>query len=216
VARARSPTRRFSAPSKESIHLSLLAVAIAAPSIVKDDSGALARQWVLPDARKEQQVAAALDTLQRKLFSYRCFNASFPGYAGFLPWFSHLPSDRPGVCPDIAPTPDWLGKVPSLDNGQWAWSLLAAAEALYSIGSDDLGAQYEAYAQVAARAAGWHSCRRLSDCARACTHSTSSSGLCQSSRTSLSPTADASARSPSSATSTPCPTPATTTVRQVG
>ena len=48
--------------------------------------------------------------MEEKLESYLRFNASYPGFGGFLPWMTT--SDR-----DVSPAWDWVNRVPALDNG---------------------------------------------------------------------------------------------------
>jgi hypothetical protein len=73
----------FSAPSKESLHMMLLAHVIQGnPS---------AAQWILAahgggmDIEKARVLA--MDILKTKWTTYSMFNATFPGYGGFLPWY---------------------------------------------------------------------------------------------------------------------------------
>lgn len=65
----------------------------------------------------------ALTLLALKLATYQRFNATYPGFAGFLPWVGV----NSGV---VSPTPDWEDRVPSLDNGEWVWGLYAVVQAL--------------------------------------------------------------------------------------
>jgi hypothetical protein len=61
-----------------------------------------------------------LDILERKIASYEDFNQNFPGFGGFLPWFT---STDVGMAPI---SPGWSNNVPALDNGQLLWSMYAA------------------------------------------------------------------------------------------
>lgn len=54
------------------------------------------------------QIAVAIMAL--KLNTYLAFNTTYPGYGGFLPWFF---SNESG----IQPSPDWVNRVPALENG---------------------------------------------------------------------------------------------------
>jgi len=110
----------WSAASKEALHLNILALALTGRAA-----------W--------PSRAAAVDTLARKIKTYLAFDARYPGFGGFLPWFIANASG-------LTPTRDWSTRVPSLDNGQLAWSLVAAAVALREAGEAALAAQYEAYA----------------------------------------------------------------------
>ena len=61
-----------------------------------------------------EEPAAAPDIassiMQTKLETYLQFNQTFPGFAGFLPWFTSSTKE-------ITPTYDWVNRVPGLDNG---------------------------------------------------------------------------------------------------
>lgn len=100
----------------------------------------------------------ALDILSKKLASCQEFNSTFPGYGGFLPWFTH--GDVP-----LQPTWDWVNRVPALDNGcvsqprsekislmmtpwmyrEFIWAIYSAIEALNARGDH----------QARALASGW-------------------------------------------------------------
>jgi hypothetical protein len=100
----------FSAASKEAIHINVLTQAIL------DD---LATDQIIawPSAQE------AVEVLRRKIETYRQFDREYPGFGGFLPWFTV--GDE-----GMAPTWDFKTRVPSLDNGELIWSMIAAAEAL--------------------------------------------------------------------------------------
>lgn len=70
----------WSAPSKESIHLIMLAKALQMNS--------LALQFVCNTCKSEEdQYNHAILLLTNKIKSYNLFNTQYPGFAGFLPWF---------------------------------------------------------------------------------------------------------------------------------
>jgi hypothetical protein len=48
--------------------------------------------------------------METKLQTYLKFNETYPGFGGFLPWFTSSTQD-------ITPTWDWINRVPALDNG---------------------------------------------------------------------------------------------------
>jgi hypothetical protein len=48
--------------------------------------------------------------LTKKIATYEDFNKRYPGYGGFFPWITSNGSN-------VGPTPDWVNRVPSLDNG---------------------------------------------------------------------------------------------------
>jgi hypothetical protein len=52
----------------------------------------------------------AAGIMATKLKAYLAFNATYPGYGGYLPWF--LSNSAP-----VTPTLDWVNRVPALDNG---------------------------------------------------------------------------------------------------
>lgn len=76
----------FSAPSKESLHMMLLA------HVINGNPGAV--QWILAahggGDNVEKARALAIDILTTKWATYSMFNATFPGYGGFLPWYVHF------------------------------------------------------------------------------------------------------------------------------
>lgn len=52
----------------------------------------------------------AASIMDLKLQTYLRFNETYPGFGGFLPWFTSSSQD-------ISPTWDWNNRVPGLDNG---------------------------------------------------------------------------------------------------
>jgi len=99
----------FSAPSKESLHVAILAR-------VLDKSSAI--------ASATYSIAEALDILEKKVTSMERFNSKYPGFGGFFPWVSY---DGAG---GIQPASGWQNHVPSLDNGELFWSAFAVAHIL--------------------------------------------------------------------------------------
>lgn len=85
----------FSAPSKESAMLMLMARAL--------NGSHLAQLFFAQDAGSLPAVRAHILTLlQRKLAALETFNATYPGFGGHLPWYTHdLSRTR------IVPNPDW-------------------------------------------------------------------------------------------------------------
>lgn len=113
----------FSAASKESLHLGVLARAVAGDRRALLFAGGLAN---------------VVSLLTRKIATYEGFNATYPGYGCHLPWVAIAPTG-------IAPNPDWVGRVPGLDNGEMAWSVFAVAVALEGAGGqEDLARRYRA------------------------------------------------------------------------
>jgi len=121
--------RNWSASSKESLHLSMLLLAILGDEY--------ARLFISPQNPAAAE-KIAVEVLTKKISSYERFNRDYPGFGGFLPWF--LVSDQ-----GLRPTDDWQDRVPGLDNGQLAWSLYAASYALQEKGHAELARRYRAY-----------------------------------------------------------------------
>jgi hypothetical protein len=98
----------FSAPSKESIHLGILALALDGNKHALEFVGGMDK---------------TLELLQLKINGYLQFNASFPGFGCFTPWVSF--DNEKGT---FVPIDSWTKpyyKVPGLDNGEWFWSIYA-------------------------------------------------------------------------------------------
>ena len=112
----------FSAPSKESIHLSVLALA------VNGDERAL----TFGGGKKK-----VLELLQIKIDGYNAFNAKYPGFGCYTTWVGFNETDG-----SIQPLPDWMDKLPGLDNGEWFWSIYAVVVALEKAGHVQLAGQY--------------------------------------------------------------------------
>lgn len=68
-----------------------------------------AAQFVYPGAVEDAPLIAA-GYLSLKLRTYLKFNETYPGFAGFIPWFLANGTD-------IEPTSDWVNRVPAVDNG---------------------------------------------------------------------------------------------------
>lgn len=126
-----SMPRTWSAPSKECLDLAVLIKALAGDP--------LAGIMLSPRAPARAPLAAK-EILERKLASYRRFHAQFPGYGGWLPWF------RSGA--SLTPTDDWVGELPGLDNGEWAWALLVTERGLRRLGHTALADGYRGYIQL--------------------------------------------------------------------
>ncbi len=85
----------FSAPSKESLHIALLAHAVR--------GDALAQLIYSP--------ADAVQILTHKLNAFLAFNQTFPGFGGYLPWFQVTNGT-------IQLLNGWTNRTPALDNGE--------------------------------------------------------------------------------------------------
>ncbi|KAF2244423.1 putative GPI anchored protein [Trematosphaeria pertusa] len=104
----------FSAASKESLHVMILAHAVAGSSF--------AARFLSPE-EPQSTPRIAYEILEKKLKTYVQFNQTYPGFGGFLPWF--LSNET-----DIRPTLDWVNRVPALDNGELLWAVYGAVQAL--------------------------------------------------------------------------------------
>jgi len=126
-----SKLRFWSAPSKECLDIAICIKAI---------EGNPYASIVVSRDNPKQAPSAALKILKKKIKSYGDFHKRNPGYAGFLPWFY---SRDPMV-----PVVDWVGEIPGLDNGEWAWSLLIAEDVLRKKGHGKLADEYKAYNEM--------------------------------------------------------------------
>lgn len=129
--------RNWSAPSKESLDITLLVKAVQGDRV--------ARLALSPSGKPEDAVPVAIERLTRKIESYHDFDKRHPGFGGFLPWFTVAgePGER-----HMEPMGDWGDRVPALDNGQLAWSLYHAATALKDAGHPELAAKYQAHEKL--------------------------------------------------------------------
>lgn len=109
-----SGRHNFSAASKESLHIMLLAQAL---------SGSQDAARVLSPSNPSQAQDAAFKMMQQKLQTYLEFNRTYPGFGGFLPWYNN-------TFASLAPTNDWVNRVPALDNGELVWAVYAAVQAM--------------------------------------------------------------------------------------
>lgn len=131
------PLHYWSAPSKEAIHVGILALALAgnerAELFLNSSS-------VDGDGRR-----LAIDLLTKKINTYYKWNATYPGFGGFMPWVFVYDWG-------IVPATGWENQVPGLDNGEWIWSLMAAQWALSRLGPKykALADQYQRYIQMLA------------------------------------------------------------------
>ena len=139
-------TRNWSAPSKESLHVALLVKAVSGDKI--------ARTLMAPHPRMPWRAKGrALSVLEQKISTYERFNREFPGFGGFLPWYqvergriAPIPATRSkGSDGKVHHNEGWESLVPSLDNGQLAWSLYYAANTLKKLGHHKLAARYQAH-----------------------------------------------------------------------
>lgn len=130
--------RVWSAASKESLHISILAKAIL---------GDINAQRLIAGDDMENATELALDMLDRKMTTYETFDREYPAFGGFLPWFS---SEDRGEGTKVYPRAEWSDRFPALDNGQLAWSIYLVYNALSKMGFNELAARYEArFSQMA-------------------------------------------------------------------
>ena len=106
----------FSAASKEALHVMVLAHAI------NGDSDAA--RFISPHSPSSAP-DIAYGLMKQKLETYLAFNKTYPGFGGYLPWYNN-------TYKVLAPTDDWVNRVPGLDNGELIWAVYAAVQALDS------------------------------------------------------------------------------------
>ena len=115
----------YTAASKESLHIGMLALVVAGrPLAWRWMAGAMAEEAGSPGATatEAEAVAEALARLERIVTAYEAANEQCVGCGGFIPWI--------GVSDGGFATIQDRASIPALDNGQLAWSMVAAAEAL--------------------------------------------------------------------------------------
>jgi len=84
-----------------------------------------------------------IDTLERKITSYENWNKKYPGFGGYLPWYS-VNDQGMGLLWD------WQDRIPSLDNGELIWTLAAVAISLQDVGQVQLADRYWNYFKLLA------------------------------------------------------------------
>ncbi|KAH6713228.1 putative GPI anchored protein [Leptodontidium sp. MPI-SDFR-AT-0119] len=104
----------FSAASKESLQIMIYTHALAGSQ--------KAARFLSPDDPK-QAPSVAFKIVALKLKTYLKFNETYPGFGGFIPWYT-------GDSIDITPTPDWVNRVPALDNGELIWAVYGLIQVL--------------------------------------------------------------------------------------
>jgi len=131
--------RNWSAASKESLHIMLLA------KVFMGDAQA---KIIIGGDEPKNAYRIAINLLNKKLTAYEQFNQSYPSFGGYLPWFT-IKSDNNKSW--IAPMPHWSDRTPALDNGQLAWSLYVAYKALKHQGEMALANRCQSYFKLMAR-----------------------------------------------------------------
>mmetsp|Transcript_152348 Transcript_152348/g.280777 ORF Transcript_152348/g.280777 Transcript_152348/m.280777 type:complete len:619 (+) Transcript_152348:61-1917(+) len=151
----------YTAPSKESLHLSMLAIVIDGASplawnfLIED---ALARsaltetekQTLSQDDLKALAETEARNRAERIIGEYERWRENCPGCGGFLNWplvdndGFILPGSKDGK----------VKRMPALDNGQMAWAMVALATVLEEKGHTVLAARYQAQVNAMKASAG--------------------------------------------------------------
>lgn len=138
-----SPLHYWSASSKESIHLMLLARALAGDAYARIFfSGQF-------DPKAPGIDNKLLNQMERKMTSLELWNRNYPGFGGWIPWVNNNGSV-------VEPMPEWTHQVPALDNGEMVWGLYAC-EVVLSGRSDArsqaLAARLKSYLQLLSQTA---------------------------------------------------------------
>jgi hypothetical protein len=132
------PVKCYTAASKESLHLEMLALVV--------NRTKLAWHWI-PDASTEDEaVSIAILRLESIMKAYEELNLLFPGMGGYIPWVG---VDTTGFVLDK----DSDVELPALDNGQLAWSMFAVAAVLHAVGQSALASRYDAHVTLMAESA---------------------------------------------------------------
>lgn len=121
--------RRLTATSKECTDVAVIAKVLTGDPL----AARLVGKGV--DAR-----AAVLEILEKKINSYERFDREYPGYGGFMPWIKISPDGSLGPADK-----HWTTNVPSLDNGEWMFTLLAVEHVLRQQGETALADRYKAW-----------------------------------------------------------------------
>eukprot|EP01084_Bolivina_argentea_P140791 247449_1 len=72
---------------------------------------------------KNSDLSIQLNIINTKLQAFEKFNQMFPGFGGFIPWFTIKQTSSSEYY--IAPTNGWSDKTPALDNGEMYWGIYA-------------------------------------------------------------------------------------------
>ncbi len=120
--------RRFSAASKECLDLALLIKALRGDPLIAQ---VVCRQ----DPAGARTEAARL--LAQKIRSYHAYRDAYPGFAGYLGWFTSGP--------EAVPMGEWKKAFPTLDMGEMIWALWLAEWALRQEGFEQLAWEYASF-----------------------------------------------------------------------
>lgn len=102
----------WSAPSKESLHLMILAKALVA-----NDYAAIFLTRNM-NYSSDDVAEIVINVLEQKMDQYEKWNRDFPGFGGYIPWYANKDSG-------VEPMPDWTHSVPALDMGEMIWAIYA-------------------------------------------------------------------------------------------
>lgn len=126
------PRHSFTASSKESVHVTLLAHIL--------DQNPLAQLLISNDS--QTAISAVLNVLERKITSYEKFNRQYPGFGGYFPWVTVNSSGMHLMEP-------WMNSTPALDNGQLIWALVVLIDIMEHRNiSTNLTARYRAQLEL--------------------------------------------------------------------
>eukprot|EP01133_Synstelium_polycarpum_P011003 gene11003-12823_t len=117
------PAHLFSAPSKESIQLGMLALGLQGLSANGFNVTSFFHVPLSKTPSSSSNIDNIVNTLTRKITTYETYNATYPGYGGFMPWVSVNDSG-------IYPPSEGPFTVPGLDNGEMIWGLYAVTQVL--------------------------------------------------------------------------------------
>jgi hypothetical protein len=120
--------RRFSAASKECLDLALLVKALQHDPLIS--------LVVAPD-RPQDAPERAAEILARKIASYEAYRLHYPGFAGYMAWFSS--GSR------AEPMKGWESAFPTLDLGEMIWALKLAERTLRLSGRVELAERYRSF-----------------------------------------------------------------------
>jgi hypothetical protein len=117
----------FAAPSKESIHVGVLA------RILKDANSPHSAGY--RSLRIYDTMDEVFHVLESKIDALDQFTRDFPGYGGFFPWYSFYnttDAETNKTVTKIKPIENgWTNRVPALDNGELFWAAFDLAFVLH-------------------------------------------------------------------------------------
>ncbi|GAM20468.1 hypothetical protein SAMD00019534_036430, partial [Acytostelium subglobosum LB1] len=141
-----APLHNFSAPSKESIHLGMLALALLDKTSTGFDASIFFHVPLNGTSGGGSPLDNIITILTNKITTYEAFNKQFPGYGGFMPWVG---VNDTGVYPLPGA---WSISVPGLDNGEMIWGMYAVVQALEMKAASSAGSSSQSvYTELAQR-----------------------------------------------------------------